>query len=60
MFIRSRLRLWWARLYVRKDEFHYSLDLDHEALMTMKEEERQKYQEDLIRRRNVAHEMGLK
>ncbi len=60
MFVRSRLRLIWARIYIRKDEFHKSLDMDFEALMTMKGKQKEKYLKDLCDRREIAHrkEMG--
>ena len=65
-FIRIVRRMWlvgiknrWNKLWIRKDEFHSSLDLDGEAMMYMNEKEREKYIKDLVRRRNIAHERGL-
>lgn len=60
-FVLSRLRLLWSRLYIRKDEFHRSLDLDIDAYATMSKKKRDKYLTDLTRRRSIAHrkEMGL-
>ena len=65
-FIRIVRRMWlvgikqkWNKLYIRKDEFHSSLDLDGEAMGYMNEKEREKYINDLVRRRNIAHERGL-
>ena len=65
-FIRIVRRMWlvgiknrWNKLYIRKDEFHSSLDLDGEAMGYMNEKEREKYIMDLVRRRNIAHERGL-
>ena len=55
-FLCSRLRLYWARLYVRKDEFHSSLDLDMDTLATMNKKEQEWYFNDLARRRKIAHE----
>ena len=49
----------WNKLYIRKDEFHSSLDLDGEAMGYMNDREREKYIMDLVRRRNIAHERGL-
>jgi len=49
----------WNKLWIRKDEFHSSLDLDGEAMGYMNEKEREKYIMDLVRRRNIAHERGL-
>lgn len=51
-----RLRLWWSRLYLRKDEFHSSLSLDPFAYTEMNKEQRSKYLIDLARRRSIAHE----
>ena len=54
-----RIRYWWQRLWVRKDEFHSSLNMDVVAMHNMTEAERTTYQWDLIRRRNIAHERDL-
>jgi hypothetical protein len=51
----KKIRLLWFRLWIRKDEFHKSLNTDREALMVMNSEEREKYVNDLIKRRNIAH-----
>jgi hypothetical protein len=65
-FIHIVRRMWlvgiknrWNKLYIRKDEFHSSLDLDGEAMELMNEKEREKYVMDLVRRRNISHERGL-
>ena len=58
-FVRSRLRLWWAHLYIRKNEFHHSLNMDGEALITMNTKQKDKYMKDLIQRRKIAHERGM-
>lgn len=60
MFIRSRIRLFWSRLWIRENEFHQSLDIDVEAMLTMNEEQKDTYMKDLVRRRNIAHERELK
>mgnify|MGYP001176861959 CR=1 FL=1 len=60
MFTRSRIRLFWSRLWIRKNEFHQSLDIDVEAMLTMNEEQKESYMNDLARRRNIAHERELK
>jgi len=57
--LKHRPRLWWHRLWVRKDEFHYSLSMDSEALFDMNERDREKYSMDLIRRRQIAHQRDL-
>lgn len=51
------LRLWWCRLWVRKDEFHASLDTDTQILLSFKSDskKREDYMKDLVRRRNIAH-----
>jgi len=59
MFLSSRIRLIWSRIYIRRNEFHSSLDIDHRLLLTMNNKQREKYTNDLIRRRNIAHERDL-
>ena len=49
----------WNKLWIRKDEFNNSLDMNGEMLIHMTEKEREKYMIDLVRRRNIAHERGL-
>jgi hypothetical protein len=51
----KRILLFWNRLWIRKDEFHSSLDFDIEAVSVMNEEERKDYFLDLNRRRTKAH-----
>lgn len=46
----------WNKLYIRKNEFHSSLDL---SMLYMNEKERERYMVDLIKRRNVAHNRDL-
>lgn len=55
----KHILLWWHRLYIRKDEFHRSLDMDGAAMLEMNEQERKKYLEDLVRRREIAHQRDL-
>lgn len=52
-------RMLWHRLWIRKDEFHHSLDMDTYAMMDMKADERKRYLTDLIRRRNSAHRRDI-
>jgi len=59
MFICSRIRLFWYRLWIRKDEFHISLDIDIEAMLTMNEEQKDDYLKDLARRRSLAHQKNF-
>ncbi len=51
--------LWWYRLWIRKDEFHKSLDSDPLAMMEMTPDERRKYDLDRIRRRQIAHHRDM-
>ena len=57
--LKHRPRLFWHRLWIRKNEFHKSLNQDFEALMDMNEADRDKYTKDLIRRRKIAHNRDL-
>lgn len=50
------VKLFWYRLWVRDDEFHPSLEMDHEALIDMSEEEERAYRADLRRRRCRTHQ----
>lgn len=50
---------WWYRLWIRKNEFHRSLDIDGLAMSEMNREESKTYIADLVRRRNIAHQKGL-
>jgi hypothetical protein len=52
-------RLLWHRLFIRKDEFHPSLNIDVEAVSAMDSEARKHYFDDLARRRKIAHERSL-
>jgi len=40
-FWNKRLKLWWYRLWIRKDEFHSSLSMDALAMSAMNEKERE-------------------
>jgi hypothetical protein len=53
------IKLWWNKLWIRKDEFHSSLDMDSQAMMGMSKSKRSKYLEGLVRRRSIAHEQSL-
>lgn len=55
----KHLLLWWYRFWIRKDEFHKSLDMDILAMMEMNKEERKKYLLDLLKRREIAHQRGM-
>ncbi|PCI19827.1 hypothetical protein COB64_02930 [Candidatus Wolfebacteria bacterium] len=58
-YIRGRLKLFWSRLWIRKNEFHSSLDMDVQFMFTMNERQQEKYLDDLTRRRNVAHRRDM-
>ena len=55
----KRIKLWWYRLYIRRDEFHKSLNTDSEALLVMDRWDRREYFIDLNRRRRIAHKRDL-
>jgi len=51
----------WNSLWIRKDEFHSSLDIDFEYLGTvgLKSKKGEKYMKDLEERRRIAHERDI-
>ena len=51
--------LFWNRLWIRKDEFHSSLEMDARAMLEMDKEERKKYINDLVKRRQIAHDRDM-
>lgn len=55
----KRLKLWWHRLWIRRSEFHNSLSIDPFALTAMNEKERGEYIDNLIRRRQTAHQKDM-
>lgn len=56
----KRVKLFWDRLWIRKDEFDKSLDMDIEAMWQMTEKQKSDYLKDLVRRRQIAHERDMK
>ncbi|MFW6002491.1 MAG: hypothetical protein ACOCQD_04045 [archaeon] len=56
--LKHRPRLFWHRLYIRKNEFHKSLNTDP-AIFDMNTKDRNNYIIDLIRRRDIAHNRDL-
>lgn len=54
------LKLWWNKLWIRKDEFHPSLDLDFRAMLVMNKKQLDKYYADITRRRKIAHDREFK
>jgi hypothetical protein len=55
----ASILLWWYRLWIREDEFHRSLDMDLLAMRAMNKKQKERYLEDLSRRRRIAHERDL-
>jgi hypothetical protein len=55
----KRLVLWWHKLWVRRDEFHKSLDMNAPAMLEMNKKERSRYIADLVRRREIAHQRSM-
>jgi hypothetical protein len=51
----KHLLLWWYKLWVRKDEFHKSLNMDTGAMIVMNDKERNRYIDNLMKRRHIAH-----
>lgn len=56
MKLKTKLTLFWHRLWIRKDEFHISLNLDVTLMWDMTSEEQEEYLQDLARRRKKAHD----
>lgn len=56
----KRILYWWYRLWIRKDEFHPSLEIDVQAAMEMDNDEQDLYYKDIARRRRLAHKRTLK
>lgn len=54
-----KFRLLWHRLWLRKDEFHNSLELDSISFPWLTKSAQQWYINDLVKRRNAAHERDL-
>ena len=52
----TRQRLWWCKLWDRKDEFHPCYRLDTDIMRYLDPEKADEYYIDLITRRNRAHE----
>ena len=53
--VRIKLKLWWCRLWVRKDEFHWTLDYGSLNMLYMTKEGMKWHHKDLTRRRDIAH-----
>ena len=59
MKLYTKIRLWWNKFFIRKDEFHKSLNMDINAMLEMSKAEQESYIQDLVRRRNIAHERDI-
>ena len=60
-YIKFMIRHWWRFLYIRKNEFHISYELDTEYLIHCKPKGGViKHYNDLSARREIAHKRGLK
>jgi len=55
----NKLILFWDRLWIRKNEFHKSLDFNADLYLKLSPKEREKYDRDLTKRRYIAHERDL-
>lgn len=55
MSILPRISLWWNRLYLRKDEFHKSLEHNYYVYKHLNKEGQEWYNKDLVIRRNKKH-----
>jgi hypothetical protein len=53
------VKLQWNRLWIRKDEFHSSLDMDINAMFEMSQKQRDAYIKNLYKRQQIAHERDL-
>ena len=54
------LRHQWRALYIRKDEFHISLEMDAEYVSLLNSHDTEKYINDLIIRRKIVHNETIK
>ena len=48
------IKLWWYRLFIRKNELHKSLGMDLDAMIVMNKDEFEEYDKDLADRRWLA------
>lgn len=57
--IAARWRLWWQFLWVRKNEFHSTLNVNADLADKMCECERRRYSQEIARCRHIAHVLDL-
>jgi len=55
-----KIRYFWNSLYIRRDEFHKSLNVDIDYYVTLKSDKQIQYIKDLENRRKIAHERTIK
>jgi hypothetical protein len=48
----------WFKFIIKENEFHKTLDINMDFILGKTREEKYKYFKDLIRKRNLAHEMS--
>ena len=60
MLLPYRPRHLWHTLFARRDEFHPSLNFNSFLYEKFNLGDRKKYVDDLIKRRNAAHDADLK
>lgn len=56
---RALIFWWWQRLWIRKDEFHSSLNTNYNIVAHLTPDERSLYYLDLAQRRQIAHQRDL-
>ncbi len=57
--LKHRPRIVWHKLWVRRDEFHPSLDMDVAAMLNMNHTDKRNYLDNLTLRRRMAHDRDL-
>jgi len=54
-----RCKFVWYNLWIRKNEFHKSLNIDSETIYYGSEKFKEKYMKNLLKRRQAAHDGDL-
>lgn len=57
--LKYRPKLWWNRLWIRRDEFHPTLDMNHDILVALNKEDRVSYIKDIVRRNRLVHQRDI-
>jgi len=55
----AKIRHSWYKSYIRKDEFHKSLDIDIDLLVNLNKDEKKRYMKNLVKRRNIAYNKNI-